>query len=180
MPGLPASRPAPELPPGVRSALVIATSRYEDPEFRQLRSPGLDAAEFAEAIADPGTGGFTVTQLIDETEARIRRSVARFCANRGLDDLILIYLSCHGVLDGRGRLFFVASDTERQHLGATAVSSEWLLTDEDAGRVLAARQALQQAGGGDGWRPARPVRRRGGAGAGPAAHPECHDVMHCA
>ena len=69
MPGLPASRPAPKLPAGVRSALVIATSRYDDPEFRQLRSPGLDAAEFAEAIADPGVGGFTVTQVIDVLDA---------------------------------------------------------------------------------------------------------------
>jgi WD40 repeat protein len=140
MPGLPASRPAPELPAGVRSALVIATSRYDDPEFRQLRSPGLDAAEFAEAIADPGIGGFTVTQVIDEPEARVRRTVARFCASRGLDDLILIYLSCHGVLDNRGRLFFVTSDTEKQHLGATAVSSEWLLGQLDECR--ARRQVL--------------------------------------
>src|SRR3954447_4409616 len=140
MPGLPASRPAPKLPAGVRSALLIATSRYDDPEFRQLRSPGLDAAEFAEAIADPGVGGFTVTQVIDESEARIRRAVARFCANRGLDDLILIYLSCHGVLDSRGRLFFVTSDTEKQHLGATAVSSEWLLGQLDECR--ARRQVL--------------------------------------
>jgi WD40 repeat protein len=135
MPGLLAFRPAPELPAGARAALVIATSSYDDPGFRQLRSPGLDAAEFAEALADPDIGGFAVIQVIDQAETQIRRAVARFCASRGLDDLLLIYLSCHGVLDSRGRLFFAASDTEKQHLGATAVSSEWLLGQLDECRA---------------------------------------------
>lgn len=72
MPGSPASRPAPELPAGLRAALVIATSSYEDADLRQLRAPGLDADDLTRTLADQSIGGFTVTPVIDETEARIR------------------------------------------------------------------------------------------------------------
>ena len=39
---------------------------------------------------------------------------------------MLIYLSCHGVLDDRGRLCYAATDTRRLRIAATAVASAWL------------------------------------------------------
>ena len=53
-------------------------------------------------------------------------AIEDFCADRRLDDQLLIYLSCHGVLDDRGRLYYAATDTRRQRTAATAVEARWL------------------------------------------------------
>jgi basic membrane lipoprotein Med (substrate-binding protein (PBP1-ABC) superfamily) len=140
MPGLPSTRPAPDLPPGPRAALVIATSAYADPELSQLRAPARDADELVQVLADPDVAAFTVTPLINQPEPRIRRAIGAFLADRGTDDLVLVYLSCHGLLDKRGRLYFAAADTAKTQLGATALESAWLLDQLDECR--ARRQVL--------------------------------------
>ena len=140
MPGLPSTRPAPDLPPGLRAALVIATSAYADPELSQLRAPARDADELVQVLADPDVAAFTVTPLINQPEPRIRRAIGAFLADRGTDDLVLVYLSCHGLLDERGRLYFAATDTVKTQLGATALESAWLLDRLDECR--ARRQVL--------------------------------------
>jgi WD40 repeat protein len=132
--------PAPELPPGPRNALVIATSRYDDAGLRQLRSPVRDAEDFAAVLADPAIGGFNVTQLIDETESRIRREIAVFLDERGADETILLYLSCHGIQDRGGRLYFAATDTIAKYPQASAVRAIELLDGLDECR--ARRQML--------------------------------------
>ncbi len=120
------SIPAPDLPPGPRSALIIATAAYADQELAQLRAPAQDAAALARVLGDPAIGGFAVTQVVDKDERDIRRAVARFLDGRGTGELVLVYLSCHGLLDARGRLFFAATDTDKGLLSATAVESTWL------------------------------------------------------
>src|SRR5215469_16780666 len=102
MPGSPGTRPAPELPEGPRAALVVATTSYRDPELRQLRSPAHDAEALAKVLGDPGIGGFTVTKVVDADERKSRRAVDVFLSGRAPGDLVLVYLSCHGVLDRRG------------------------------------------------------------------------------
>src|SRR5271155_2291477 len=119
--------PAPELPPGPRSALVIGTSAYDDPALARLRSPARDAAELAGVLADPRIGGFDVTQVINEGERQAQRAVATFLRGRDPDELVVVYLSCHGLLDGRGRLYFAARDTDKQLLAASAMESRWLV-----------------------------------------------------
>jgi WD40 repeat protein len=49
--------PTPALPPGPRSALVIATSRYDDAQLRQLRSPVRDAEDLVAVLGDQDIGG---------------------------------------------------------------------------------------------------------------------------
>jgi len=127
--------PAPELPPGPRSALVIATNTYADETLSQLRAPARDAADLADVLADPGVGAFTVTLLLDRTAHEIRLGVEDFLANRGHDDLLVLYLSCHGIRDKRGRLYFAATDSRKTHLGATGVESSWLLDQLDECRA---------------------------------------------
>ena len=117
---------APELP-GPRLALVVATATYADPGFTQLRAPAQDASDMIDVLSDPDIGGFTVTPVLDRPEYEIRRAVGMFLAGRGVDDLVVVYLSCHGVLDARGRLYFAATDTAKEQLAATAVESGWLL-----------------------------------------------------
>jgi Caspase domain/WD domain, G-beta repeat len=140
MPGLRSTRPAPDLPPGPRAALVIATSAYDDKQLSQLRAPARDADELAQVLADPDIANFTVTSLINQSDTQIRRGIGKFLAGRGADDLILVYFSCHGLLNKRGNLYFAASDTAKDQLGSTAVSSGWLLNELDECR--AQRQVL--------------------------------------
>src|SRR5262249_45825132 len=66
--------------------------------------------------------------------------IGMFLAGRGVDDLVVVYLSGHGVLDARGRLYFAATDTVKAHLSSTGVESAWLLDRLDECR--ARRQVL--------------------------------------
>ena len=127
MPGSPATPPAADPPPGDRLALVVATSTYADPGLRRLRAPAEDAADLAQVLADPGIGGFAVTTVIDQPTQQIKLAVEDFLADRGTGDLLLVYLSCHGLLDDYRRLYFAAADTRKDRLGATGVESAWVL-----------------------------------------------------
>ncbi len=127
MPGSPDTRPAPELPEERRLALVIATQSYEDLSLRRLRSPGRDAEDLRGLLADPEIGGFAVTSVIDGTSQAVRIAVGDFLADRQPSDLVLVYLSCHGLVDLRRRLYFAARDTTKERLAATGVEAQWLL-----------------------------------------------------
>ena len=127
MPGWPAMPPAADPPPGARLALVVATGTYTDPGLRRLRAPARDAADLAQVLADPGIGGFAVTTVIDQPAQQIRLAVEDFLDGRGTGDLLLVYLSCHGLLDARRRLYFAATDTRKDRLGSTGVESAWVL-----------------------------------------------------
>jgi Uncharacterized protein containing caspase domain len=56
----------------------------------------------------------------------VQEGIEEFCSGRQPDDQLLVYLSCHGLLDGNGRLYYAAADTRQQSLAATAVSAAWL------------------------------------------------------
>ena len=113
--------------PGSRLALVVATSMYTDPGLRRLRAPARDAADLAQVLADPAIGGFTVTTVIDQPAQEIRLAIEDLLDGRGTGDLLLVYLSCHGLLDARRRLYFAATDTRKDRLGSTGVESAWVL-----------------------------------------------------
>ncbi len=111
---------------GRRIALVVATGSYTDMTLGSLRAPGQDASDFAAVLGDQEIGGFRVDTVIDAPAESLRRRIAQFCADGAPGDLALMYLSCHGVLDDRGRLYYAAVDTDRALLSATAVSAAWL------------------------------------------------------
>jgi len=121
------SRPSPELPAERRLALVVATASYRDAGLRQLRAPARDAADLGELLADPAVGGFAVTTVLDRSAQQIRLAVEEFLADRRPDDLVVVYLSCHGLIDARRRLYFAARDTMKNRLASTGVEAEWLL-----------------------------------------------------
>jgi len=115
--------PVPET--GQRLALLIATSVYSDPDLRQLRAPGRDARELAEVLRDPRIGGFDVQVLANAASGEVQEGIEDFCTDRHPGDQLLIYLSCHGVLDTYGRLYYATVNTRRQRLAATAVAAAW-------------------------------------------------------
>ena len=111
---------------GRRIALVVATGSYSDATLALLRAPGRDASGLAEVLRDDEIGGFSVETVLDAPADALRRRVARFCAQGAPSDLALVYLSCHGVLDDRGRLYYATTDTDRALLSATAIPAAWL------------------------------------------------------
>ncbi|MFK4221580.1 penicillin-binding transpeptidase domain-containing protein [Streptomyces sp. NPDC019890] len=131
MPGSPAMQPTPELPAEQRLALVVATSTYADASLRRLRAPAHDAAGLSEVLSDPGIGGFTVTQVIDRTAQDVRLAFEEFLTHRVPNDLVVVYVSCHGLVDARRRLYFAAADTRKDRLAATGVEAQWLLDQLD-------------------------------------------------
>jgi hypothetical protein len=111
---------------GTRDALIIATGKYEDPELRGLRAPAQDERALTRVLADPAIGGFHVESVVDKPARVITRAAQQFFANRGLDDLLLLHLSCHGVKDDDGRLYFAATDTEKKWLASTGVAASFM------------------------------------------------------
>jgi hypothetical protein len=119
--------PAPPLPPQRRKALVVTTSTYRSPEYPDLPAATHDAANITELLADPDACGFEVTRLADVPATEIRRAINEIFHDRDRGDLILVYLSCHGVRDRKGRLYLVATDTDPTLLPATAVAARYLM-----------------------------------------------------
>jgi hypothetical protein len=111
---------------GPRHALLIATSEYSDPELRQLRAPGLDTDGLAEVLGHPWIGAFEVQTLRNVPSGDLQEKIEEFCADRDPADQLLIYLSCHGILDENGRLYYATINTRHQRQAATAVAAQWL------------------------------------------------------
>jgi len=110
-----------------RFALLLAVSQYADPALSRLRSPSVDAVALRDLLADPEVGGFAVTSVFDEKAQAMRLAVEEFLTDRRTDDLVLVYLSCHGLVDARRRLYFAARDTLKNRLASSGVEAHWLL-----------------------------------------------------
>ncbi|MFE6509243.1 caspase domain-containing protein [Nocardioides sp. NPDC057767] len=111
---------------GRRSALVVANDTYHDQRLSRLRAPATDAEQLAGVLRNAEIGGFEVEVSLNEPEHVVRRKVSSFFDDRGLDDLLLLHLSCHGVKDEDGRLYFATPDTEIDHLDATSLPADYV------------------------------------------------------
>ncbi|WP_331765505.1 caspase family protein (plasmid) [Streptomyces sp. NBC_01369] len=117
--------------PNSRDALLISTGQYDDVRLQALRSPGPDATELASILGDSELCGFTVSTVIDCGKMRVSIEIERFFRDRSRDDMLLLHLSCHGIKDEEGRLFFAVRDTDKDILASTAVSAEFLRDQMD-------------------------------------------------
>jgi hypothetical protein len=104
MSGSPGSAAAPSFTGERRLAMVVATQTYADPSLRQLRAPARDVEDLREVLADQEVGAFEVSAVIDRPAHEIRLAFEDFLVDRRTDDLLLIYLTCHGLVDVRRRL----------------------------------------------------------------------------
>jgi DivIVA domain-containing protein len=111
---------------GKREALIIATGSYTDPELSHLRSPAQDAEALASVLTAPSIGNFAVRKVFDQPEHELRLEAQQFFAERSRDDLLLVHVSCHGIKDDNGRLYFAATNTQRKWLAATGFSAALL------------------------------------------------------
>ncbi|MBQ1049253.1 chaperonin GroEL [Micromonospora sp. C51] len=110
-----------------RYALLIAAGEYEDPGLSQLRAPSQDVSRLAALLEAPEVGGFdSVEVLQDTTDADVRAGIENILADRLRDDLVLVYFSCHGIVDRMHRLYFAATNTRRARPASTAVSRSFV------------------------------------------------------
>ncbi|MEU4765629.1 caspase family protein [Actinosynnema sp. NPDC023794] len=111
---------------GARVALVVANGSYDDEKFRALRAPTADVEILASVLRDQRICDFEVNTLVDESAAVVAEEIEGFFADRRRDDLLLLYLSCHGVKDPDGRLYFAVRNTKLHRLAATGVSAQFV------------------------------------------------------
>jgi uncharacterized caspase-like protein len=98
-----------------------------------------DARELADVLQDPEVGNYDVTTVINREAHEIEFALEDFFANRKRDDFLVVYLSCHGIKDASGQLFFAATNTKLSHLRATAMRSDFvndLIDDCRSNRIL--------------------------------------------
>ncbi|HUZ56381.1 MAG TPA: chaperonin GroEL [Streptosporangiaceae bacterium] len=106
-----------------RYGLLIAAGEYEDQTLHQLRAPHQDVDRLAAILEDPEVGGFTsVTVLRDTADYQLRMAIEEMLTGRLRDDLVLVYFSCHGIVDGQHRLYFATTNTRHMRPAGTAVS----------------------------------------------------------
>ncbi|MGH8604064.1 MAG: caspase, EACC1-associated type, partial [Gammaproteobacteria bacterium] len=107
-------------------ALLVGCSAYDNPMLRQLPArQNVDALEGV--LADPEIGGFRVKKLLDQPSETVAEQIEGFFADGKRGDLLLLYFSCHGVLDTkdpRGLLYFATTNTKNERLGSTGISAE--------------------------------------------------------
>ena len=117
---------APEAQAAGREALIVAADAYEDPKLRALRAPARDAEELARVLGHPDVGDFRVGVSLNEPDHVVRRKISEFFRDRGREDLLLLHISCHGLKDEDGTLYFASANTTVEHLEATAIPSEFV------------------------------------------------------
>jgi hypothetical protein len=116
----------------MKYALLIGNNEYSDKKLAQLKTPEADAHALAKVLRAKKIGNFDeVALLVNQTEAKSRRAISAFLSNKKPDDLVLLYFSGHGVLDGRGSLFLALKDTQTESLNATAISSSFISYEMD-------------------------------------------------
>ena len=103
---------------GRRYALCVGIGTYTRLINRNLRYAVADAKAIAEKLSDPQRGNFVVTLLTEPsqtTEQMLWKTLVEMLNAPELEeeDLVVIYLSCHGDVYGKGNTFyFLPSDAE--------------------------------------------------------------------
>lgn len=116
-----------------REALLVGCSWYGDSTFIPVPADR-DVETLAQVLENPEIGDFRVATLRNEQHNTVRRRIEQFFAERRQDDLLLLYFSCHGVLDSSGQLHFVAHDTDSTLLSSTGISAKWVKAQLDGSR----------------------------------------------
>jgi hypothetical protein len=117
---------------GKKHALLVGASTFRDGRFPRLEKPAKDVASLEAVLRDPAVGAFDdVRTCLDAPSDQLRREIARLFSGRGRDDLVLLFFAGHGVKDDFGKLYLIASDTDRDLLSATAIPAGFITQEMD-------------------------------------------------
>src|SRR6266571_8197092 len=97
---------------GRRYALCVGIGTNTKFVNHNLRYAVADARAIAEKLGDPQRGNFAVTLLTEPsktTEQILRETLDKMLNGSDLnaEDLVVIYLSCHGDVYGKGHTFYL-------------------------------------------------------------------------
>jgi uncharacterized caspase-like protein len=112
--------------PGARRALLVAADEYVDPALTGLRAPVGDVTALAEVLEDAVLGDFEVRRMINRTTEETKREIESFFEEARPGDLLLLYMSGHGVLSQTRRFYFATASTELKWLRATAIEDAFV------------------------------------------------------
>ena len=111
---------------GARRALLVAAATYADPGLASLRAPIGDVEALASVLEDPTLGAFELRRLVNQPTELIKREIEGFFDDARLNDLLLLYMSGHGVLSQTRRFYFATSSTQLRWLRATAIEDSFI------------------------------------------------------
>jgi ubiquinone/menaquinone biosynthesis C-methylase UbiE len=107
--------------PDFKRAVLIGNSEFIS--LPALRCPPADVEALSQILRDEEVCWFSpVHSLLNAPHNEILTRINEVLRDADKEDLVLIYYSGHGLLDGRGRLFLAARNTNPSLLHATAVS----------------------------------------------------------
>jgi anti-anti-sigma factor len=109
-----------------RVALLIANQKYKDEHITQLNAPMNDTDALYRLLINKKYGEFdSVTRLTNKSSSIIRKEIARLYKEGGSEDLILLYLSGHGVrLDKE--FYFLTNDSEVGNIEGTSLDANYI------------------------------------------------------
>lgn len=114
---------------GRRLALLICNGDFKQmARYASLVGPAKDAELLEAVLSDQETCRFSVTKLVDRGLLEVRREIARICADASDADTLLIYYSGSGLKGADGSLYLLVSDSDGEYPGATALDSEFILS----------------------------------------------------
>jgi hypothetical protein len=117
-----------------RAALLIATSSYDDPSLPALDGAVNDAEALAAVLRDADIGRFDVRTVTDRPAHEVAAEVEDFLHARQRRELVMLYITGHGVKGADGQLYFAARNTDSDRLRSTAVAASWISGALDACR----------------------------------------------
>ena len=112
--------------PDKSHALIIAAGQFKDSGLARLRSPSRDAEELASVLQDPLIGGYEVRSLLNKPAHVVSEEIEAFFAEALPADLLLLYISSHGVKDPAGQLVFAMTTTKLNRLQSTGIRADFL------------------------------------------------------
>jgi hypothetical protein len=106
-----------------RYAVLVGSSTFpHDETLLDLDCPPHDVDGLNEVLSSEDYGAFTEIHVLkDRPHYEVLRRINQTLKRAEKDDLVLIYFSGHGKLDGAGRLHLATTDTEVADLESTSV-----------------------------------------------------------
>ncbi|MEU8991656.1 caspase family protein [Streptomyces sp. NPDC048558] len=109
-----------------KTALLISTGSYDDTRLHDLPSSVPDAERLAKLLGNPDLGGFETRIVNNATLISVQRSLHDTLTRADADDLVIVYLSGHGLKDLFGRFYLALPETDLSALPATALSGRYI------------------------------------------------------
>src|SRR5258708_35291620 len=111
---------------GLRKALLIANSQYDDPTISRLAARN-DSDALEQILKDKALGYFDqVLPLIDCRSDVVLGELQAFFSDENPTDLALVYFSGHGLVDDSGHLYLAMKNTKPKSYQATSFTASFL------------------------------------------------------